>query len=133
MPIFKSFLDKRFIEIEKTKSICFFNKFLARILNMEKLIILKKKNKIKFSLWKIYISDHSGMIELFSESSPEIRKGDIVEIYEIKVFYYRGKIKIFGSIKEFKTAFKVSKQFLFYNMKKNYSLFNNKKNFFFFD
>lgn len=124
----KSMYLKNFVGIEKAKSIDFSDKLLVKILDIEKVISIKKGKK-NFELWKFFIFDYNGIIELFSEKMFDIEKGNLVEIFNIKVFYYRGKIKIFGSIKEIKNC---SQNFQFSpnGSKKNFSTFLNKTNLF---
>ncbi|AFP65522.1 hypothetical protein CMESO_355 (nucleomorph) [Chroomonas mesostigmatica CCMP1168] len=120
---------KKFKEIKNTNSLSFFNKFIVKIIGKENIINIKKKKQKTLSIWKVHISDQSGIIELFCENAINIQKGNVVEISNLKVFYYRGKIKLLGSMKLNETFYKNLK-FEPHYFKKNSSVLDQKKDIF---
>lgn len=108
------------VESRRMKSFFFLDKFFVKILNKEKVIKIKEQGIKSISFWKIFIQDQKGIKEIYTENTFGIQKGTIGEIFNAKILYHRGKIKIFGSFKKVDFTFIIPRK-IDLDSRKNYS------------
>jgi hypothetical protein len=87
---------KRYCDLEKLKVKKITKNILCKVIKKKKLLSILKSNKKKTFINKLTVSDASGCIDIFSTAFINIRVGDLIQISEVKHFYYRNCSKIIG-------------------------------------
>ncbi|ABW98172.1 hypothetical protein HAN_2g356 (nucleomorph) [Hemiselmis andersenii] len=113
-------------EIKKIKNYKSSIKLFAEVIWKEKFVNFKNKDNKDFIVWKIFLFDHTGTVEVLTYEPVIIHLGKKVEVNNVKKIFYRGKIRIFGNIIESKN-FISKKPASFFNRQKNYSRIIHKK------
>jgi hypothetical protein len=99
-----------FIQNRKYKIDFISKKIFVKILKKEKILEINKKNKI-FQIFKLLISDNNNISEFFAFDFYKTQKNKFVTIINKKSYFYKGKLRMFGSIEKNKFVVKFSKKF----------------------
>ena len=112
--------SSKFKEIEKIRFNKNFDKLHVEVIEKEKFATLRNKKNKSFIIWKYFVIDHTGIIELISHHDFDFTIRSKITISKFQQFFFRGKIRLLGAFSYKTKNFNLRKE-TSHDQIKNYS------------